>query len=56
MKKNKVIPLAYIKRWWSKQSTKDEKGGSFNMDLYLRVCEIKLINDGQVCRISDRKI
>lgn len=37
-----VIPLAYIKRWWSRKSIRDEKGGSFNMDLYLRICEIKL--------------
>lgn len=54
MKNRKTIPLAYIKRWWSKQSTKEEKGGNFNMDLYLRVCEVKMINECQIIKLKTK--
>jgi hypothetical protein len=52
----KTIPIAQIKRWWSKPSVKQEKGGNFNMDLYLRICDIKLNNYGQICKASNRKV
>lgn len=48
----KTIPIAIIKRWWSKPSVKQEKGGNFNMDLYLRVCEVKLINGCQIIKVK----
>ena len=50
----KTIPIAQIKRWWSKPSVKQEKGGNFNMDLYIRVCEIKHINDCQIIKLKTK--
>lgn len=29
-------------RWWRKAGANNHLGGSFNMDLYLRICEVKL--------------
>lgn len=50
----KTIPIAQIKRWWSKPSVKQEKGGNFNMDLYLRICEVKYINDCQIIKLKTK--
>jgi hypothetical protein len=45
MKKNTFIPLRLplVKqiRWWRKQSIENDKGGSFNVELYLAYCEAK---------------
>jgi hypothetical protein len=42
---NTFIPLNYplIRRiqWWRKKSMNDDKGGSFNVELYLQYCKIK---------------
>lgn len=42
---NKFIPLNYplVRRiqWWRKKSMNDDKGGSFNVELYLQYCKIK---------------
>lgn len=41
--KNLFIPtkLIQFKNWWTNQKTENDKGGSFNMELYLRILEIK---------------
>jgi hypothetical protein len=36
------IPLIAQMKWWQDQSTIQDKGGSFNLDLYLQICEFKL--------------
>lgn len=42
---NTFIPLNYplVRRiqWWRKKSMNDDKGGSFNVELYLQYCKIK---------------
>ncbi len=44
-KENKFIPLRYPLvrqiQWWRKQSFIDDKGGSFNVELYLAYCRAK---------------
>jgi hypothetical protein len=47
MKRNKKkatlrIPLIAQIKWWKDQSTIQDKGGSFNLDLYMQICEFKL--------------
>lgn len=41
--KNTFIPtkIIAISKWWKKSKLKEDKGGSFNMELYLRILEIK---------------
>jgi hypothetical protein len=34
--------LTRVIRWWNNAGTNHHKGGSFNLELYLRVCEIKM--------------
>ena len=34
------VPIARIIRFWREQSLNDDKGGSFNLDLYLDYCTI----------------
>lgn len=36
------IPLIAQMKWWQDQSTIQDKGGSFNLELYLQICEFKL--------------
>lgn len=45
MRKFKPMTLPAIIRWWSKPSFAFDKGGSFNVELYLKICEIKLQNN-----------
>jgi hypothetical protein len=44
-KENTFIPLRYplvrCIQWWRKKSLNDDKGGSFNVELYLAYCEAK---------------
>jgi hypothetical protein len=37
----KHIPIEYRMVWWSNQSMTYDKGGSFNLDLYIRILSIK---------------
>ena len=44
-KENEFTPLNYplMRRihWWRKQSMEEDKGGSFNIELYMQYCEAK---------------
>ena len=35
-------PLVRRMNWWKNQSVHEDKGGSFNLNLYIAVCEAKL--------------
>lgn len=37
--------LPAIIRWWQRKSFTNDKGGSFNVQLYLKICEIKIKNN-----------
>lgn len=43
-KKTKPMTLPAIIRWWSQPRFSFDRGGSFNVELYLKICEIKLKN------------
>jgi len=34
--------LTRVIRWWKNAGTNQHLGGSFNLELYLRVCEAKM--------------
>lgn len=36
------IPLMYMMRWWKCQSLSFDRGGSFNTEHYLRICDAKM--------------
>jgi hypothetical protein len=42
---SKLVPayrtLGDMVIWWERQSFAHDKGGSFDVDLYLRICKIK---------------
>jgi hypothetical protein len=44
-KENEFIPLNYplVRKihWWRKQSMQEDKGGSFDVQLYMQYCEAK---------------
>jgi hypothetical protein len=44
-KENEFIPLNYplVRKihWWRKQSIQEDKGGSFDVQLYMQYCEAK---------------
>lgn len=46
MKKKKMIPLIYMMNFWKNQKIENDKGGSFNLPLYLKICEIKMNQNG----------
>lgn len=37
----KKSTLPEMARWWKKKSSHDDKGGSFDVQLYMRICEAK---------------
>lgn len=37
----KSIGIAKMIKWWTRKSLHDDKGGSFNLNLYLQVCQAK---------------
>ena len=42
MKKQKqIIPIGHIIDWWQKKSISHDKGGSFDVELYIRLSKIK---------------
>jgi len=44
-KPKEKMTLPTMVRWWSRQSFTHDKGGSFNVQLYLKICEIKLLKN-----------
>jgi hypothetical protein len=40
-KQKQVIPIGHIIKWWQNKSLSYDKGGSFNVELYLKLSEIK---------------
>lgn len=45
--KHLAIPLVMRVKWWRDQSVTDDKGGSFNLDHYMRICRIKIEQYGR---------
>jgi hypothetical protein len=45
--KHSAIPLVMRVKWWRDQSVTDDKGGSFNLDHYMRICRIKIEQYGR---------
>lgn len=41
----KTNSVAIQSRWWTKESSAWDRGGSFNMALYLRFCEAQMCKD-----------
>lgn len=41
----KTNSVAIQSRWWTKETSAWDRGGSFNMALYLRFCEAQLTKD-----------
>lgn len=42
MKQNfEQITLPMMIRWWTKKNSIHDKGGSFDVQLYLRICAVK---------------
>lgn len=41
----KTSSVAIQSRWWTKETSAWDRGGSFNMALYLRFCEAQLTKD-----------
>lgn len=41
IKRVPMIPLITIIDWWEKQKVHCDRGGSFNLDLYLSICRAK---------------
>jgi len=37
----KSIGIAKMIKWWTRKSLHDDKGGSFNLNLYLAICQAK---------------
>lgn len=33
--------LPEMSRWWKDKNSHDDKGGSFNVQLYMKICEVK---------------
>jgi hypothetical protein len=42
-----AIPLVMRVKWWCDQSVTDDKGGSFDLEHYMRICRIKLEQYGK---------
>ena len=42
-----AIPLVMRVKWWRDQSVSFDRGGSFNLDHYMRICRIKLEQYGR---------
>ena len=45
--KHTAIPLVMRVKWWRDQSVSFDRGGSFNLDHYMRICRIKLEQYGR---------
>jgi hypothetical protein len=48
------LPISRMIRWWRNQSSENDKGGTFNVEHYLKVSEV--LNQGtlhRLCRHSD---
>lgn len=43
-KKPKCYNVVDFMKHWRNQKSENDKGGSFNLELYLRICEIKYLN------------
>lgn len=41
----KTTSVAIQSRWWTRESSAWDRGGSFNMALYLRFCEAQISKD-----------
>jgi hypothetical protein len=46
-KKSKCYNIVDYLKHWRGQKSEDDKGGSFNTELYIRICEIKYLNYGE---------
>jgi len=46
----KSIGIAKMIKWWTRKSLHDDKGGSFNLNLYLQVCQAKEKEESPVGR------
>jgi hypothetical protein len=38
------LNIVSMKNWWTHSKIKEDKGGSFNVELYLRILEVKGAN------------
>lgn len=45
IKRNNVISISVQRNWWIKRTSAWDRGGSFNIDLYLRFCKAQLNRD-----------
>jgi hypothetical protein len=43
-----AIPLVMRVKWWRDQSVSFDRGGSFNLDHYMRICQIKIEQYGKL--------
>ncbi len=53
-KQNPIIPIGHIIGWWQNKSLSHDKGGSFDVELYLKLSKIKATATiHRLCRHSD---